>query len=567
MAKKQAVVESDILEKTPTGIKGLDEITGGGLPQGRPPLIAGAAGSGKTLLAMEFLVHGAIDYNEPGVFMAFEETGEELTKNVKSLGFDLKKLSDEKRISLDYVYVERSEIEETGEYDLDGLFVRLGYAIDSIGAKRVVLDTIEALFAGLPNEGILRAELRRLFRWLKEKGVTTIITGERGTEMLTRHGLEEYVADCVILLDHRIVEQISTRRLRVVKYRGSSHGTNEYPFLIGDRGISVLPVTSLGLKHVASKKRIPTGIPRLDAMLAGKGYFRGSTILVSGTAGTGKSSIAATFAKSVCERGERCLYFAFEESESQIVRNMKSIGIDLQPCIDKGLLRIEAARPTMSGLETHLATIHRAVDTFKPGVVVADPITNLISVGQEHEIRSMLTRLIDFLKTEQVTTLFTSLTSGGKSQEQSEVGISSLMDTWMILRDFESDGERNRGIMILKSRGMAHSNQVREFLLTDHGIALKDVYLGPSGVLTGSARLAQETRERMAEAEAAGELERKRREIERKRVVAEAQIAALRAGMAADDEELKKLAQQEKNREKVLIEQRREMAARRGVDA
>ena len=334
---------------------------------------------------------------------------------------------------------------------------------------------------------------------------------------LTRHGLEEYVADCVILLDHRIVEQISTRRLRVVKYRGSSHGTNEYPFLIADKGISVLPVTSLGLTHLASKERIPTGIPRLDAMLAGKGYFRGSTVLISGTAGTGKSSIAATFAKSVCERGERCLYFAFEESESQIVRNMESIGIDLQPCIDKGILRFEAVRPTMSGLETHLATIHRAVETFKPSVVIADPITNLISVGQENEVRSMLTRLIDFLKVEQVTTLFTSLTSGGSNLEQSEVGISSLMDTWMILRDLESNGERNRGIMILKSRGMAHSNQVREFLLTDHGIALEDVYLVPSGVLTGSARAAQEARERMAEAEAAGELERTRREIERKR--------------------------------------------------
>ena len=567
MARKQAAGESGILEKTLTGIRGLDEITAGGLPKGRPTLVAGAAGSGKTLLAMEFLVHGAIDYNEPGVFMAFEETGEELTKNVKSLGFNLKNLSDEKRISLDYVYVERSEIEETGEYDLDGLFVRLGYAIDSIGAKRVVLDTIEALFAGLPNEAILRAELRRLFRWLKEKGVTTIITGERGTDGLTRHGLEEYVADCVILLDHRIVEQISTRRLRVVKYRGSSHGTNEYPFIIGDKGMSILPVTSLGLKHGVSKERISTGIPRLDAMMSGKGYFRGTTVLVSGTAGTGKSSIAATFAKSVCERGERCLYFAFEESERQIVRNMKSIGIDLQPCIDKGFLRFEAARPTMSGLETHLATIHRAIEDFKPSVVIADPITNLISAGQENEVRSMLTRLIDFLKTEQITALFTSLTSDGKVLEQSEVGVSSLMDTWIILRDFESDGERNRGIMILKSRGMAHSNQVREFLLTDQGIALEDVYVGPSGVLTGSARAAQEARERMAEAEAAEDLERRRRDIEHKRVVAEAQITALRAGMEADEEEIKKIARQKKNREKAVAEQRREMSVRRGADA
>lgn len=560
MNKTQA---EGVLEKALTGIKGLDEITNGGLPKGRPTLVVGSAGSGKTLLAMEFLVHGSRDYNEPGVFMAFEETGEELTKNVKSLGFDLKKLTEEKKISVDYVYIERSEIEETGEYDLSGLFIRLGTAIDSIKAKRVVLDTIEVLFASLPNEAILRAELRRLFRWLKDKGVTAIITGERGTATLTRHGLEEYVADCVIVLDHRVTEQLSTRRLRIVKYRGSSHGTNEYPFLIGDLGISVLPVTSLGLKHAASKDRIPTGIPRLDAMFAGKGYYRGSTVLLSGTAGTGKSSVAATFAKSACERKERVLYFAFEESESQIVRNMESIGIDLQPFIDKGLLRFEASRPTVFGLETHLTTIHKAIDTFQPSVVILDPITNLITVGTEHEVKSVLTRLIDYLKTEHITALFTSLTRGGESLEQTEVGISSLMDTWMVLRDLESSGERNRGLMILKSRGMAHSNQIREFLLTDHGIELQDVYLGSSGVLTGSARAAQEAKERMAEAETKGELDRKRRELERKRLLAEAQIAAIRAAIDADEEEMKKIAQQEENRKKAQGEQREEIAHRR----
>jgi circadian clock protein KaiC len=560
MNKTQA---EGVLEKALTGIKGLDEITNGGLPKGRPTLVVGSAGSGKTLLAMEFLVHGSRDYNEPGVFMAFEETGEELTKNVKSLGFDLKKLTEEKKISVDYVYIERSEIEETGEYDLSGLFIRLGTAIDSIKAKRVVLDTIEVLFASLPNEAILRAELRRLFRWLKDKGVTAIITGERGTATLTRHGLEEYVADCVIVLDHRVTEQLSTRRLRIVKYRGSSHGTNEYPFLIGDLGISVLPVTSLGLKHAASKDRIPTGIPRLDAMFAGKGYYRGSTVLLSGTAGTGKSSVAATFAKSACERKKRVLYFAFEESESQIVRNMESIGIDLQPFIDKGLLRFEASRPTVFGLETHLTTIHKAIDTFQPSVVILDPITNLITVGTEHEVKSVLTRLIDYLKTEHITALFTSLTRGGESLEQTEVGISSLMDTWMVLRDLESSGERNRGLMILKSRGMAHSNQIREFLLTDHGIELQDVYLGSSGVLTGSARAAQEAKERMAEAETKGELDRKRRELERKRLLAEAQMAAIRAAIDADEEEMKKIAQQEENRKKAQGEQREEIAHRR----
>ena len=566
MNKSNNIQPEGVLEKALTGIKGLDEITGGGLPKGRPTLVAGAAGSGKTLIAMEFLVHGARDYNEPGVFMAFEETAEELTKNVKSLGFDLKKLTDEKKLSVDYVYIERSEIEETGEYDLEGLFIRLGNAIDSIKAKRVVLDTIEVLFASLPNEAILRAELRRLFRWLKEKGVTTIITGERGRETLTRHGLEEYVADCVIILDHRVTEQLSTRRLRVVKYRGSAHGTNEYPFLIGDNGISVLPVTSLGLKHVVSRERIPTGIPRLDAMFEGKGYYRGSTILISGTAGTGKSSIAATFAQSACERGERVLYFAFEESESQIIRNMESIGIKLRPYVDKGILRIEASRPTVFGLEMHLTTVHHAVEDFKPSVVIVDPITNLVSAGTHNEVHSMLTRLIDYLKGEQITALITTLTKGGDNLEQTEVGISSVMDTWMVLTDLESGGERNRGLMVLKSRGMAHSNQIREFLLTDHGISLEEVYLGPAGVLTGSARAAQEAKERMTEAEAKDERDRKRRELEGKRLLAEAQIAAIRAGMEADLEEINKIAQQEENREKALVEQREEMARRRGAD-
>ncbi len=566
MKRMPAATDREMLEKSPTGIKGLDEITNGGLPKGRPTLVAGGAGSGKTLMAMEFLIHGIENYGEPGVFVAFEETAEELAKNVRSLGFDLKRLTDKKKLSVDYVYIERSEIEETGEYDLSGLFVRLGHEIDTIKARRVVLDTIEVLFAGLPNESIIRAELRRLFRWLKEKGVTTVITGERGTDMLTRHGLEEYVADCVILLDHRVTDQLSTRRLRIVKYRGSSHGTNEYPFLIGNTGISVLPITSLGLKAIASKERVSTGIPRLDTMFAGQGYFRGSTVLVSGTAGTGKSSIAATFAKATCDRGEKALYFAFEESESQIVRNMESIGVDLQPSVDKGLLRFEAFRPTVFGLETHLTTMHKAVDTFRPSVVVVDPITNFVTAGTEGEVKSMLTRLIDFLKMDHITALFTSLTPGGESLERTDVGISSLMDTWLVLRDMESSGERNRGLWILKSRGMAHSNQIREFRLTDHGIVLEDVYIGPSGVLTGSARAQQEAKEKAGERDLRNDLVRRRREFERKRAVAEAQIAAIRAGMETDAEEMKKVEEREAQRVAAVAQDREDMAVRRRAD-
>ncbi len=398
------------LAKAPTGIRGLDDITFGGLPKGRPTLIAGGAGSGKTLMSMEFLVRGATMFNEPGVFMAFEETPDELAKNVASLGFDVNQLIEQKKLLIDFVRVERNEIEETGEYDLEGLFIRLNYAIDSIGAKRVVLDTIESLFAGLSNQAILRAELRRLFRWLKDKGVTAIITAERGTNELTRYGLEEYVSDCVILLDHRVTGQISTRRLRVVKYRGSMHGTNEYPFIIDEKGISIMPITSLNLDYQVSSERVPTGIPRLDAMLDGKGFYRGSSILISGTAGTGKSTISATFANATCQRGERCLIFAFEESPEQIMRNMQSIGINLKQWVEKGLLKIRAARASLYGLETHLVTMQRDIDDFKPSVVIVDPISNLISIGEPDDVRSMLTRLIDHLKSKQITAVFTNLT-------------------------------------------------------------------------------------------------------------------------------------------------------------
>jgi circadian clock protein KaiC len=499
---------------------------------------------------MEFLVRGARDFGEPGVFVAFEETATELIKNTHSLGFDLRRLVEGKKIALDHVHIERGEIEATGEFDLDGLFVRLAYAIDSVRAKRVVLDTLEALFSGLPNEAILRAEIRRLFRWLKERELTTVVTAERGKDGITRHGLEEYVADCVLLLDHRVQEQISTRRLRIVKYRGSFHGTNEYPFLIGEDGISVLPITSLGLRYAVSRERISTGIPRLDAMFEAEGFYRGSSVLVSGTAGTGKTSMAASFAKATAERGERCLYFAFEESENQIIRNMDSIGIHLQPLLDKDMLRFEAVRPSGSGLEMHLTIIHKTIEEFKPSVVIVDPITNFIMAGTQIEVRAMLTRLIDFLKMKQITSLFTSLTKGGHEIEQSEVGISSLMDVWILVRDIESSGERNRGLMILKARGAEHSNQIREFRITREGIKLEDVYVGPAGVLTGAARVAQEALDRAAEIENRYEYDRKKLELERKRAAAESRIAVIRAQLEADEEEIHKIDQQEQARER-----------------
>lgn len=554
------------LPKTITGIQGLDEITFGGLPKGRPTLLVGGAGSGKTMLAMEFLVRGATEFGEPGVFVSFEETAKDLKANFSSRGFDLEELIAEKKLYIDHVHIERSEIEETGEYDLEGLFIRLAHAVKTVGAKRVVLDTIEALFAGLTNTAILRAELRRLFTWLKDRDLTAIVTGERGDTSLTRYGLEEYVADCVIILDNRVIDQISTRRLRILKYRGSQHGTNEYPFLIESTGITVLPITSISLQHETSTERISTGIERLDNMLGGKGYYRGSSVLVSGTAGTGKSSLAAAFVEAACKRGERALYFAFEESPSQIIRNMRSIGIDLQQHVDKGSLTFHASRPTATGLETHLAQMFKLVMDVKPSVMVVDPISNLISVGNISEVKSMLTRLVDFLKSNHITTIFTSLTSGGASLEHTEVGMSSLMDTWIVLRDVEHGGERNREIHVLKSRGMPHSNQLREFVMTGHGIELLDVYTGPAGVLTGTARVAQEAKDKAELLTRKQEIERRKREVEGRRKALQAQVEALQAEMGTAEAEMGILLAEEKTRAAVLTEEEARMAELRGAD-
>jgi circadian clock protein KaiC len=554
------------LQKERTGIPGFDEITTGGLPAGRPTLICGSAGAGKTLFAMEFLVRGVMLYNEPGVFISFEETDEELATNVASLGFDVKQLIADKKLVLDYVFIERSEIEETGEYDLEGLFLRLGHAIDEVGAKRIVLDTLEALFSALPNEAIIRAELRRLFRWLKEKGVTALITCERGEGTLTRYGLEEYVADCVILLDHRVDNQISTRRMRIIKYRGTSHGTNEYPFIIDEKGFSVLPITSLGLNHKAPTQRVSTGIARLDYMLGGKGFYRGSSILLSGTAGTGKSTIAAHFVNAACARGERALFFAFEESQDQIIRNMRSVGIDLEKYVRQGLLKFQSARPSNYGLEVHLALMHKTISEYEPSVVVVDPITNFLSVAGAPETKSMLTRLIDFLKTQQITALFTSLTGSRHEIEDSEVGVSSLMDAWLLVKNVESNGERNRGLYVLKARGIAHSNQVREFLLTSHGIDLLDAYVGSEGVLMGSARAAQTARENAATMEREQSRQRKQRELRRKQQLYEAQLVTLKSQYESERETLLKLLEEEQTRESVAATQRVEMARMRHAD-
>jgi circadian clock protein KaiC len=538
VARKALAKPDDLpsIGKSATGIRGLDEVTHGGLPQGRPTLLCGSAGCGKTLFGMTFLHNGITEYNEPGVFLAFEERPEDLIKNVSSLNYDIGKLIADKKLVIDHVEIERSKIDESGEYDLEGLFIRLGYAIDSVGAKRVVVDTIETLFSGLENEQLLRSELRRLFEWLKSKSVTAIITGERGDGTLTRYGLEEYVADCVILLDNRVHDQLSTRRLRIVKYRGAAHGTNEYPFIIDEQGITVMPVTSSGLVYEASNERLPSGIPDLDQMLEGKGYYKGSSILVSGMAGSGKSTVAAQFVEATCAAGYRCIYFAMEEAPRQIIRNMRSVGIDLEKWVDKKLLQFRARRPSLFGLETHLASMYRDVTDFEPSAVAIDPMSALLGAGATGDVHSMVLRLVDFLKARGVTALFTNL---GASSENvtTEIQISSLMDVWLLLYNRESNGEHNRQLYLLKSRGMAHSNQVREFIMTSDGIRLRDAYLGPEGVLTGSARLAQEAKDKAAALVREQELRRSRSELERRRREIGAQIALLQAQLAGEEAE------------------------------
>ena len=555
--------ETQHLAKTPTGISGLDELTLGGLPTGRPSLLCGAAGCGKTLFAMTFLVNGATRYGEHGVFMSFEERAADLSANVASLGYDVEHLIEAKKLAIDHVRIERAEIEQSGEYDLEGLFVRLNYAIDSVGAKRVVLDTIEALFSGFTDTAILRAELRRLFAWLKDKGVTAVITGERGDGQLTRYGIEEYVSDCVILLDNRVQDQVTTRRLRVVKYRGSAHGTNEYPFLIDDEGISVLPITSAGLGHPISDEAVATGVPGLDEMLGKGGFYRGSSVLISGLAGSGKSTFGGSFVQAACARGEKALYFAFEESPEQIVRNMRSVGIELRQYVEAGLLQFEAARPSLYGFEMHLARMNRDIERFTPSVLVVDPISAFR--GPSTEIHATLVRLADICKTKGITAMFTSLSATSDMMDESERSVSSLMDCWISLRDVEASGERNRVMYLLKSRGMNHSKQLREYRLTDNGIVMIDAYLGRDGVLTGSARAAQEAQDREQELARRQNIERRRRELARRRAATERQVAELMAALESEETEVSTLIEQEEARESALEADRVTMAQRRDI--
>jgi len=559
--------DASVFKKCPTGIAGFDEITGGGLPKGRPTLVCGNAGCGKTLFGMQFLISGATEYNEPGVFISFEENEKELTENVASIGWDLNALIAEKKMYVDHIYIERSEIEESGEFTLDGLFIRIEAALMAVHAKRIVIDTIEALFSGFSNEAILRAEIRRLFRWLKEKKQTAIITGERGVNALTRHGLEEYVSDCVVLLDHRMDEQLAIRRLRVVKYRGSFHGTNEYPFLIDKNGVFLLPITSLTLDYNVSSERISTGVERLDAMLGGKGFFKGSSVLISGTAGTGKSSLAAFFIDAACRRGERSLYLSFEEPPQQIMRNMASIGIDLGQWLKKDMLSFQSMRVTTLGLEMHLSLMLKTIQDFNPHVVVIDPISNLNSIGTGRDAKAVLTRMIDFMKMNGITSLFTDLAHSGIGMETTETQISSLMDTWILLRDIELNGERNRGLYILKSRGMPHSNQIREFMITRNGLDLIDVYIGSSGVLTGTARIAQENRELAHEEERTHRIEMLQRELDRKKRAMESQVFMVQDTFSKEIEDIEHALAEVISLQDFSMKERKQLGKIRGKDA
>jgi circadian clock protein KaiC len=543
------------LSKSLTGIEGFDDLTLGGLPSGRPTLVCGSAGCGKTLFASTFLFYGARLYDEPGVFVTFVERPVDIVANVESLGFDLQGLIDRSKIHIEHIAIDPSEVAEIGDYDLEALFLRLEFAVDQIGAKRIVLDTIESLFSAFSNPAILRAEIRRLFDWLKQKGLTAVITGERGDGTLTRQGLEAYVSDCVILLDHRVENQISTRRLRIVKYRGTAHGTNEYPFLIDEDGFSVLPVSSLGLGHKVFDERISTGVPDLDAMLTGGGFYRGSSVLLTGVAGSGKSSLACMMANAACQRGERALYLSFEESQAQTVRNMKSIGTDLGKWLEGGQMRYIAARPTFYSLEMHLAIMLREIGRFKPQLVVLDPISAFTGTADITEVQTMLLRVVDYLKSNGITAVFTHLAH--VQQAETDAGLSSLMDGWILLLNREGNGEFNRELYLLKARGISHSNQVREFIMSDDGIHLLEPYLGEGGALTGSARRNEEARARRAEVERRVEVARVQDQVTQRRRRALAQIEALKADIDADEAELKRLVKAEES----YLDQSRDDAA------
>jgi circadian clock protein KaiC len=554
------------LEKAPTGITGFEDITFGGLPKGRPTLVAGGAGSGKTMFAMEFIVHGATEFNEPGVYVTFEENVNDLKQNFASVGYDLEKLIEEKKIIIDHVFLDRSLILETGEYDLEALFIRLGYSIDSIGAKRVALDTIEVLFSGLSNHALLRSELVRLFRWLKERGITAVVTGEKGEHTLTRYGLEEYIADCVIILDSRVTEQINTRRLRIAKYRGSTHGMDEYPFLIGKEGIIIFPITSIKTDYKLSREKISSGIPKLDSMLDGKGFFRGSSVLYTGTAGTGKTSFAADFVDAACRRGEKCLYIAMEETQDQIVRNMRSIGLDLDQWVKKGLLEFFITRPALYGLETHIVMIENLLKKYQPKNMVLDPISDFTAIGGGREVKSMLTRLQDIMKEREITSVYTDLITGDINTRQAEVYISSMIDTWIMLRNMEYNGERNRSLTIIKSRGMPHSNQLREFKFSDKGIDLIAPYIGPAGVLMGSAKVIQEAKDKAHITDVEREIDHKRTLLAEKHRVYEARKVALEAEFHTEDATLAKSIDQAKQDLEIISLDRSVMARERKAE-
>jgi circadian clock protein KaiC len=551
------------LEKAPTGIPGLDQITGGGLPRGRVSLVAGGAGAGKTLLSMEFLVAGARKYGEPGVLVSFEESAEKVALNVRSLGFDLDKLERDGQIAVVAFQIDPTDTIAAGAFDLEPLFMIIDDAITRLGARRVVLDTLEVLFGAFGNDSTIRAELNRLARWLEERGVTAIVTGERGEKTITRHGIEEYVTDCVIVLDHRVNEEISTRRLRVLKYRGSAHGTNEFPFLISAQGFVVLPITSIVLDYEASEERLSTGVPRLDHMLGG-GVFRGSTTLVSGVAGTGKTSLGAHMVYAACERGEQALWILFEESPAQVLRNMRSLGLDLRSWVDAGLLRIWAAQPSAYGLEAHLAALNQLIEETDPSVVVLDGIGGLAAGVTGSEVGSMVARQLDLLKSRGTSTM---ATSRGREDESSTVNISSLVDNWLLLRNVETNGERNRLLFVLKSRGTAHSNQVREFVLTDHGVELVEVYVGPAGMLAGSARLAQEAVERDADLRKADDLERHLRDLRSSINERQAHLIAARDQLIAEQTEIDRIDSRERREVADTEADRVTMASRRWADA
>ena len=525
MTKGKVKSSSDIVS---TGVKGLDDVLGGGIPQGHAMLLVGKPGTGKSILSMEYLLHGIELHKENGVYISFEESEKQIISNAASFGWKFEEMVKKNKLAISYIDMQPEQMRTVGDYDLSALILRVKGAIKKVNARRVVIDGINNLLSTFDDERIIRSDLLRLIREIKEVNATIFITGERGHDSWSKMGFEEYLADGLMHLDNRTDGNYQTREIQVVKCRGINHYTGKSPFIINSEGMSIRPLITADFDYKVLKSRVSTGIADIDNMLGGKGLYRGSTVYITGPSGAGKTSISSSFANGACSRGERALFLAFEESSDQIIRNMKSIGLSLDKWVNEKLLYFYTARATTNSLEGHLDNIMTMVREVEPTCVVLDPISAFRPIANENETKLMLIRLNDYLRARKITTVFTALSSDGEYSEHADVQLSSIADTWIVVRIMDYKGERNNVMQLMKSRGMSHSRQMKEMYFTGNGLKLQNVYQGPEGVLTGAARIGQEKYEKLKEARNVIEIDKNRKKIERKKSLLEASIEALK---------------------------------------